>query len=135
MDLNKLSGRKFTPEAKEASQEPAIIPKDKQVVKRVFKLAGTTFTSYPFETLHRQQPVSLVLDPMGENTQVHLDPTAIAVFDTNNNHIAYIPKDQSKHIYPLLKANTLRATAVIFDVKGGGDYNWGIEIHVSFEEL
>lgn len=135
--LSNLSGNRSnrTFGAQEEIPSSESIPKDKQTVKRIFKLAGTSFTTYPFETLTVKQRVNLVLDSLGSRTQPHTDKTAIAVFDENYKHIAYIPREQAKHIYPLLDNGSLTLEAHIHEIRGGGDYNWGVDIHVRFIEL
>lgn len=133
--LDKLSGNKsnrvFNDTSQEAKKE---IPKDKRVLKRVFRLSGTTFSGYDFESLSKQDKVKLILDPEGIKTNPHNDKTAIAVFDSDNKHIAYIPKDQAKLIYPMIETGSLVADAYVLEVSGGGDYNWGIQILVRFNE-
>jgi hypothetical protein len=128
------SGRKFD------SNEPAVakspIPKAKQTIKRVFTLAGTTKSGYNFETLTRGQKVVLRLDPLGIKTNKHDDPTAVAVFDDEDNHIAYLARDQAKHVFKYLAEEILSAEANIFEIKGGyDDFHYGVDILVTFREV
>jgi hypothetical protein len=137
MNIDGLSGNKSTRKFN-TKPDPEItvsdtIPADKQVVKRIIRLSGTTHSGYDFSTLTKYDPLRLVLDPMGIRTQLHDDKSAIAVFDQSGAHIAYLPRAQAKHIYPLIENNTITPEAVIYDITGGGDYHWGVQIHVKLE--
>lgn len=139
MSLDKLVGnrggkRKFDTE--DPNTKPETVPKDKQIVKRVFKLSGTTHSNYPFDSLTKGQPIKLVLDPLGVKTNRHDDITAVAVFDQADKHIAYLPKGQASHVFKYLEDGRLIAEGYIFEVVGGyGDFNFGVDIFVKFTEV
>ena len=128
------SGRKFNNIQPEVDNLPKHIEKDKQVIKRVFTLAGTTKSGYDFSSLVKGQPVNLVLDPYGIHTKPHPDATAIAVMDMDNKHIAYIKSEQAKKLYDYLDKKILTPIAAVQEVKGGGDFNYGVDIRVQFTE-
>jgi len=90
------------------------------------KVAGVTFGN-------RQQYIKSLSagDPLclRRERQNQYDPNAIAVYDSMEHHLGYVPKDLASKLAPLMDSGE-QLQVNVSSVTGGNGYNYGLNIKI-----
>ena len=67
---------------------------------------------------------------MRREPQNQFDQNAIALYDSRNHHLGYVPKEMASNLAPMMDAGE-RLEAFVMSVSGGNGFSYGLNIKIS----
>ncbi len=109
------------------SHRPEIKSRNLRTIEYYTKVSGVTYGERQryIATLRAGEQLS-----MRRERQNQFDQNAIALYDSREHHLGYVPKEIASNLAPIMDAGE-RLDAVVMSVSGGNGYSYGLNIKIS----
>lgn len=109
------------------SQQLGIKSRNIKTIEFYTKVSGVTYGERQryIATLRAGEQLS-----MRRERQNQFDQNAIALYDSRDHHLGFIPKDMASNLAPMMDAGE-RLDAFVMSVSGGNGFSYGLNIKIS----